>query len=276
MEHPKLLFGDGAYIERMSSMTPDFAAQLLLRLHPNQRRLRKPYVATLARAMAEGRWRWTGDSFKLDQELRVIDGQHRLAAIVASGVSMRDALIAVVPGNDTLQFIDQGIVRTVNDVRATRGQGGVDASLSAAIAAESVNWEDWHGLSRDERLRLYDAMPFHTEMLHLRKLCGHRGRIWNAGPLGAAIRCMRMNREAATEFFSATYSGRFKVYGVKDCPQSKLLHETLLSRRARACTVEETRAVAVKAIRAYNAWRDCHTPQYLRYIEGSAIPEVAK
>lgn len=274
----KMLLEEG-HIERITVLTPDFARELLKQLHPHQRRLRPHHVEALARAMKDGRWRWTGDSFKFDKDLRVIDGQHRLAAIVMSGVPMRDAIFVVISSDeDTLPYLDQGLVRTIADVRHTRGQTNLDISLSAAICAEHINWADWHGVSRDERLRLYDAFPFHEELQRLRKVCGKTAKIWNAGPISGAIRCLRKNREAATEFFVATFSGRFKVYDTKPCPASRLLHETLMRRRAYASAgagnVEEARATAVRTIRAYNAWRDCHEPEYLRYTEGAPIPEV--
>lgn len=275
----RLLLEEG-HIERIAVLTPDFAGELLKQLHPHQRRLRQHHVEALARAMKEGRWRWTGDSFKFDKDLRVIDGQHRLAAIVLSKVPMRDAIFVVISSDeDTLPYLDQGLVRTIADVRKTLGQPSLDISLSAAICAEHLNWADWHGVSREERLRLYDEFPFHPELQRLRKVCSKMPKVWNAGPLSGAIRCIRKNREAAAEFFVATFSGSFKVYDTKACPASRLLHQTLMRRRAYASAgsgsaLEDTRATAVRTIRAYNAWRDCFEPEYLRYTQGAPIPEV--
>lgn len=50
------------------------------------RKLRKDAVATYARDLRAGRWLVTTDSIKFDHTGRLIDGQHRLQAVIESGV----------------------------------------------------------------------------------------------------------------------------------------------------------------------------------------------
>ena len=67
--------------------TPEICAELLKNQVCN-RPIRLKRVNTIADDLVNGRWRDNGETIKLDEQGRVIDGQHRLAAIVKSGVSV--------------------------------------------------------------------------------------------------------------------------------------------------------------------------------------------
>lgn len=78
------------------------------------RNIRQAVVETYARDMTEGRWNFTSDTIKFDEDGNLIDGQHRLRAIMLSGSTVR---IAVAAGLDreVQLVIDGGSKRTAAD-----------------------------------------------------------------------------------------------------------------------------------------------------------------
>lgn len=116
-------------------VTPD-VAKGWLKMNLRNRPLRQAHVAFLATAMREGKWVRNGDTIRFDDAGLLIDGQHRLAAVVQSG---RSVLMDVVKGVDKAAFstIDTGKKRSASDVLAI---DGVKNSARVAAAARLVNW----------------------------------------------------------------------------------------------------------------------------------------
>jgi hypothetical protein len=122
---------------RPSRLTLD-AMTKLLDNKTSDRRNRKvtiPRVTRMARDMTNDAWRFTGDPIKLDQSGFVIDGQHRLLAIFASGVKQP---MAILYGADeaTQLVVDTGRPRSANDqltIRGTRHARYVSAAASMLL-----------------------------------------------------------------------------------------------------------------------------------------------
>jgi hypothetical protein len=244
----------------MMDITPDFAEELLRKRHPHQRNIKEAYVDQLANAMTEGRWRWTADPVRLDSDLFVIDGQHRLSAIVKSGVTLKDVLVATVSGKDAILSIDQGKPRTLNDMRATRGQYAMSRAVSGAIIAESCDWSQWRGMPRELQLRTIEECPFVAD---LETLCrgpygARRGKdsTISVGSLSGALRCLRTNREDAMKFFQAAFSMNPIIDG-RECMMVRVLYTFLAESKLRPPSSSEERVIehAFKSIQAYNHWK---------------------
>jgi hypothetical protein len=79
------------------------------------RRLSPQHVKFLASEMAAGRWKCNGDLIRIGKNGQLLDGQHRLHAIIESGVSVE---MAVVSELDPAVFdtIDRGKKRNVSDI----------------------------------------------------------------------------------------------------------------------------------------------------------------
>lgn len=94
-------------------ITPAIAEQYLAKNEIN-RTVRKSAVEAYARDMADGEWVITGEAIQFDWFDRMIDGQHRLLAIIMSGVSIQ---FLVVRGLDpkAQKRIDSGIIRAFAD-----------------------------------------------------------------------------------------------------------------------------------------------------------------
>lgn len=101
-------------------VTPKQAAKWLESNMEQNRRLRPQHVATLARDMKAGNWKQTGETVKFNTMRLLIDGQHRLSAIVESGCTVELSVAWDVP-SDSIMAIDTGKSRNPADVLAIAG-----------------------------------------------------------------------------------------------------------------------------------------------------------
>lgn len=125
-------------------ITPAMAYDMLAKhLKPeNQRKQSQSVIDSYARAMRAGQWVLTHQGIAIDENGELVDGQHRLQAIVASGTPVEmlvtTGLSAVTKGGHVIDAIDRGSERKVGDQLALR-HGVANASLYAAVA-RGVLW----------------------------------------------------------------------------------------------------------------------------------------
>lgn len=98
-------------------ITPEMASGLLARNYEDNRRIRPSYVAQLANVMREGRYvSQNGQTIVVGADDGVLyDGQHRLSAVVESGVPQTFIVAYVRDGRNTFKTIDNGTRRQTYD-----------------------------------------------------------------------------------------------------------------------------------------------------------------
>lgn len=96
------------------NVTPSLAAEWL-KCNTRNRNLSESYVDSLARDMESGRWLFTHQGVAFDIDGVLLDGQHRLNAIVRSGVTVRMVVTNGI-ARDSIAGIDQGTGRLAQDV----------------------------------------------------------------------------------------------------------------------------------------------------------------
>lgn len=90
------------------TVTPELASEWLSKPSPRQRSAARTTVATYARAMSEGRWiEPTTDPIAFTADGLLLNGQHRLLAVIRSGVTL-EMLIALEVAEALFGVIDQG------------------------------------------------------------------------------------------------------------------------------------------------------------------------
>lgn len=114
----------------IETITPQ-QAQQLLETNILNRYLRPSRVEMYANDMAAGRWHVTGEPITIDTTGRLLNGQHRLAACVRSGVPFTTA-VARCADSAIFDVIDSGLKRSMNDI--SRQIGFRHASLVASTA----------------------------------------------------------------------------------------------------------------------------------------------
>lgn len=99
-------------------MTPEWARELIEKSDAfRNRHLRPQQVEKWARVMRSGDWRLTHQGVLIDEPTGyVIDGQHRLHAVVATGLTVPIQITYDSEGLSKMDVIDTGIVRGAGDV----------------------------------------------------------------------------------------------------------------------------------------------------------------
>ena len=121
------------------TVTPEDATALLDRNVAN-RPLSRRWVYRLAQRMADGEWRINGETIKIDRAGNLLDGQHRLAAIVSYGGAV-DLEFRYDVDRDAFATIDQGKKRGFADLLAIDGY--LNVAQTAGIATQL--WRYTHG-----------------------------------------------------------------------------------------------------------------------------------
>lgn len=111
----------------------------------SNRTLAKSRVNALARDMAAGNWRLTGEAIKFAPDGTLLDGQHRLSAIVKSGVAITMLVIRNIP-TDAQPVMDTGRARTASDALQIAGTKYASIVAAAARLAIKVERGDMHNL----------------------------------------------------------------------------------------------------------------------------------
>jgi len=111
------------------TITPEMALKWLAN-NPKNRQLKGNTVNRYVEDIKAGRWKVNGESIKFDPEGNLLDGQHRLSAIVKAGRSIVSQVARNVPP-DSFDTIDTGRGRTASDVFYIEGEKNV-TDLAAA------------------------------------------------------------------------------------------------------------------------------------------------
>ena len=123
----------------VETITPEKAVEILAKCNRGNRKLRPGTVARYSRMMALGEWRLSPEAIVISRTGRLLNGQHRLSAVVQSGVPVRFMTIRG-PEDDVFSVLDRGAVRTTSDAlnsdkretevaRLVAVMGGLDARI---------------------------------------------------------------------------------------------------------------------------------------------------
>lgn len=118
-------------------VTPDLAKEWLTG-NTRNRNLNAATVNDYARDMLSGNWELNGEAVKISASRILLDGQHRLQAVIDSGTTVPMLVVAGLP-DGTQNTMDLGRKRTVGDQFAMAGEQY--AKVLAAIARRVVQWD---------------------------------------------------------------------------------------------------------------------------------------
>lgn len=132
---------DTAVQTYMVDVTPEMAKRWLEKHNHRNRPIRRWRVRILASEMERGRFVNNGEPVRFDRNRELLDGQHRLAAIVESGITLKNQLVVYNLDPDVLATIDTGSKRTLCD--NLKIEGVVNSGMVASAARVCVCYE--HG-----------------------------------------------------------------------------------------------------------------------------------
>ncbi|MFE7193753.1 hypothetical protein [Kitasatospora sp. NPDC057541] len=151
-----------APVSRIVKVTPEIAEEFLSRASVN-RPLDKGQVRTLAEAIIRGEWRLTHQGIAFDKAGELLDGQHRLHAIIEAN---SPAEMFVVDGlsRDVFPVLDTGKRRSAADTLSSTGEKYLtllSSTIRHVILFKAMPNEPWTGgrarVSNDRILAAYNA-----------------------------------------------------------------------------------------------------------------------
>lgn len=251
---------------------PELAGEYLAH-NTHNRRPRATAVGGYVQDMLNGDWRWTGDPIRFDVNGVLIDGQHRLLAIVESGVTI-PLLVLRGLAAEAQDDIDAGVPRKFYDVLALHGE--VNSGSLAAIVRKVAHWEQ--GRRGDSTkgskpttaalLRVLDAHPELRDVAREAKtICTHVDL--PASLVGLVYWLFTNIDEEDAQFFFARLSDGQSL--AKGDPIYQL-RSTISTSRAQLGERNQRYLLAV-TIKAWNAYREGETVGQLRFRTGGAKPE---
>lgn len=119
-------------------VTPAMAAEWLEK-NTGNRNLNKRLVNDYARDMESGSWVLNGEAVKISHDGVLLDGQHRLAALVQAGVSV-EMLVVIDLDPSAQDTMDTGRKRSFKDVLSIRGVA--NSASVASVAKRMWAWDN--------------------------------------------------------------------------------------------------------------------------------------
>lgn len=267
------------------AVTPEMAEQWLGKNTQN-RNLRKNPVAAMARDMQAGAWHLNGETIKFDSTGKLLDGQHRLHAVILANRTI-DLIVITGLESESMSTIDAGAKRKFSDLLQIRGESGTYSI--AAIARRGFMWDQGHKSNNG------NITPTNTEMdqwLSLNPSAIEASQV--ASRLGTSkvlppsviglcyVLFARLDAEAA-EFFLEHTARDAEYFLERGATTEDLyaaqpafsLRKKIKSIREHGGRVNETTALAY-TIQAWNSWRkgdDRHVYRTPKNGWGDNLPE---
>ena len=165
-------------------VTPDMAKQWL-QCNTTNRRYRPEWAAQLRGAIERGEWITTHQGIALDEVGNLLDGQHRLGAIVAAGVPVKIMVTCGLP-KAAFTVMDRGRNRSLRD---TTGHStnviAVISMINLFLSGQSItaSRQAW---THDQYMETYNVFGTKTEYIAAHSFKNRRG-VAQSGVLTAAV-----------------------------------------------------------------------------------------
>lgn len=255
----------------IEEITPAIAAEILGK-NVHNRNIRDGYVARLAGAMERREWVTNGESIKIAHDGTLLDGQHRLMAVVHSGVTIKTLVIRGLPLS-TQETLDTGVKRTLGDILKLRGE--THPKDLAATLVQIYQWKRYGKMglagafypTNQQAIAVLDAHPEARQAAAIGEYVSNRIRYPAALAGGLYWVFNQIDSDDANDFFE-----KFATGARLDDESPILLLRKTVTEMGIVGAAERLRMI-VFAIKAWNAYRNGQTPARLRWAAGGSKPE---
>lgn len=255
----------------IETITPELAAEYL-KANTSNRPCSPARIAELAGMMKRGEYMLNGDAIRFSEDGVLLDGQGRLKACIAAGVSFTTLVIRGLP-RETFKTMDLGKKRNSADLFAIRGEKNT-TKLSRALRfvlmyeAGAINGASYSPqqledcLSRHPGLRIWASTS-----TPIYKITGHGALVFSVCYLGSLTR-----PTTADDFLRLLVDGA----GLEKGSPVLTLRDRLQQDRAATSKLPSS-YVAQLVIHAYNAFAKGDTRAILRGNRNSGeLPRVVR
>lgn len=250
-------------------VTPELARQWLKNNTAN-RDIDGNYVERYAGDMRAGNWAFNGETIKIADTRKILDGQHRLMAVVESGVTVRLLVIAGLP-EETQETMDQGRPRSLGDVLQLRGEKYYRPLAYTVTVA--WRWHKTRDLLASDRPTIAEASAMLERNPDLRDSTAFafcRRRPWMPGAYLLPLHFLfsAVDEQAAHDFVDGLFTGHTNGAG----DPRHVLRERLINAHI---DNEEmaTREKLALTLKAWAAFHEGRTVEQIRWIQRGPTPE---
>jgi hypothetical protein len=250
----------------MEDISPEQAEKYLSMNVDHNRAVREMKVVRYAESMTEGHWLATSSTIKFDRDGHLIDGQHRLMAIIRAGITVRMA-VARNESPASIHVIDTNTPRNGGDSLVFAGLSPRGKATQVAGTANALNgWQNglytnaMSALNYGERMSNDEMVVFVREHHHaLMEALDVADRVHRMVPLNksgiglAYIVLKNVDADAAEEFFTRLAEGI--LHGAQD-PLLTLTRKVNADRLTPTGRQAITGTTLYLIIRTWNAWRE--------------------
>ncbi|AUH68485.1 hypothetical protein [Gordonia sp. YC-JH1] len=258
----------------IETITPEIAERYLTK-NTHNRNVREVRVNAYAADMENGDWKWNGEAIKFAEDGTLLDGQHRLHAIVRSGITVQMLVIRDLP-KSTQHTMDTGANRKFSDVLKLRGEEHY-VGLAAAVRGVYLwnqGFRTFGGGSRSSvsnsvLLHELDRNPWLRDVVPLLTRVSHNAFL--PIQVSAAIfhACSNIEPDDATDFFEKLSHGIDQNVDQPIFTLAKLLQKN----RSNTTGKLSSTYLAAVTVKSWNAYRAGETVGYLRFVPGGRNPE---
>ena len=243
-------------------------ARIMLERNTGNRLVNQEHVRTLTREMLLGRWKLNGDTICLNGD-RLIDGQHRLLAVVASGVTIETLVVEGLP-SDVFDTKDIGKKRTAADTLSVRGETQC-RNLAAALVVVDRYMTGRVGKKQTyTNTEVEDLLNKHPEARRSIRLCKETKKLI---PLSVLAGCHYLFAKKDEEFADFFVHQLISGAGIPAGEPVYVLRERLLQNSMAKARLSPDYIFAI-TIKAWNATRAGKQVRTLKFCEDGVSAEA--
>lgn len=264
--------------------TPELAAEFL-RINGKNRPVRLRIVREYANQMKLGKWTFTGDVIRVSKTGLILDGQHRLMAVVESQTTQTWNLQTGLP-DAVFDQIDIGAGRTASDAVAVKGIKNYTVISGAAklimaytngqVKAQAQGGKAYEKFTNHQIIEFLEKevdMDLMEEAAGIGNKCAYRAK-WYSGSTYAAFYYLfaLKDRDAAILFFELLTTG--ENISANSFSMLFLLRNKLIN-IASSNTMFRTVDKYALLIKAWNAFRKGREIKQLSWQPKEDFPVIA-
>ncbi|MDT4950173.1 MAG: hypothetical protein QOJ37_2768 [Pseudonocardiales bacterium] len=269
---------------KVQKISPKRAGEML-EANETNRPLSRATVQSFAEAMRRGDWQVTHQGIAFDTNGVLVDGQHRLAAIIEADVPVEVTVFTDVEP-DTFDVLDTGRRRNAADVLAIEGEKST--TLLAAMVRTVWQYENrpdtsWSGggaaVTNHQIVQTLEQHPKIRDYIAVaERLAAETGMIKSAA--GTAAYLVDSANKTRKTALNDWYEGVIGGAGLAKADPRLTFRKTMFAMaRKQAGVVQrrrDTREHVVLYLKAFNAWAMGETLTQLRYTAREPAPTITK
>jgi hypothetical protein len=265
---------------RVQTITPAKAAEYLQRNTAN-RPLSQRTVRDFAAAMRRGEWRVTHQGIAFDTTGALVDGQHRLAAVVEADLPVEMTIFTEVP-EGAFDVLDTGKRRNAADVLAIEGEKSA-VMLAAMVRTvwlyenrRDLNWSGGDAaVSNHQIVTTLEQHPKLREFVSIgEQIAGATGMIKSAAG-AASYLVSQASRRDLTAWFDGIIEGTGLAKGDPRLLFRRVMFAHTRKQAGQVVRRRETREHVTLYLKAFNAWATRTPLTQLRYVPREPVPALS-